>query len=67
VELARVNQSVTGSRDELRKRLTDFVKTHPEQFVGIDTIYQLSTTVLKEELKELGYLLMENGTTWHAD
>lgn len=52
-ELARVKQPVDGNRDDLRKRLKDYVRSNPAEFVDVVWVYQSSTDILKEELREI--------------
>jgi uncharacterized protein YqgV (UPF0045/DUF77 family) len=38
-ELAHMNLSVEGTRDELRRRLTEYVRAHPEQYIRVNWIF----------------------------
>ena len=53
-ELARMNLSTEGSRDELRRRLTEYVRAHPEQYIRVNWIFQLDEVTLKAELEDCG-------------
>jgi hypothetical protein len=45
--------SFLGSRDMLRKRLGMYAQTNPKGFVHIEWVNEVSSWVLKEELKEV--------------
>ncbi|XP_023718752.1 uncharacterized protein LOC111870582 [Cryptotermes secundus] len=53
-ELARINLSTEGAREELRRRLTEYVRAHPEQYIRVNWIFQLDEVTLKAELEDCG-------------
>ena len=51
-ELRRVNMSSEGTRDELRNRLREYVRSHPGEYMPVEWVVECSTEVLQEELAE---------------
>jgi hypothetical protein len=49
-----MNLSIEGTRDELRKRLSEYVRAHPEQYIRVNWILQLDEITLKAELEDCG-------------